>query len=322
MIYPWQQQEWQTLLRLANSERIPHAFLFAGIQGIGKLALAEHFAQLILCQQPKPLSAPCEKCHGCRLFLTKAHPDALWLEPEKEGGTIKVDQIRELTEFIAQSALQGKYRTVIINPANSMNLNAANALLKTLEEPTAGAIIILVSDQSAQLPATILSRCHKLLFARPAAEQAIGWLKTQIKESSEKLALLLNLANGAPLAAVKLANEDGLVARFDFFNTLIQLMSQKIDPLKAAAQCQSMELLTLIDLSLSFIIDVIQLQLGHAKVINQDMMQAFIALKDSSHLLHNVKWMNALQVMRTKINVGINFNKQLLVERLFIELRN
>jgi DNA polymerase-3 subunit delta' len=320
MIYPWQQQEWQTLLRSANSDRIPHAFLFAGMQGIGKLALAEHFAQLILCQQPKPIDAPCEKCHGCRLFLTKAHPDALWLLPEKEGSAIKIDQIRELTDFIAQSALQGKYRTVIINPANSMNLNAANALLKTLEEPTAGAIIILISDQPAQLPATILSRCHKLLFSRPSTEQAILWLKTQIKDSSEKLTLLLNLANGAPLAAVKLTNEDGLSVRHDIFNTLISLIMKKGDPLKAAAQCQALELLTFIDLSLSFIVDVIQLQVGNNRVVNQDIMKELITVKDTSNMQNNVKWMNALQAARSKIGVGVNFNKQLLLERLFIEL--
>lgn len=320
MIYAWQEQEWQQLKKLASTDRIPHAMIFAGIKGVGKLTLAENFARLALCQQPNLFATECGTCHSCRLFLTKAHPDALWLEPEKEGANIKIDQIRALTDFISQSALQGKYRTVIINPANSMNLNAANALLKTLEEPTPNAIIILVSDQMAQLPPTILSRCHKIQCPKPANTLAIAWLQTQLKDPVDKLNLLLNLANGAPLTALRLANDDVLPMRQTLVKAIYHTVLQKADPIKTAASLQEIDLLVFIDYALSLIGDVLRLQVGDNQIVNQDIKTEINEITEASQLKNNVRLMAELQSIRSKICLGYHVNKQLWIEQFLIGL--
>src|SRR5436190_5622246 len=122
MIFPWQESQWLQLTRMQADARLPHALLFTGMAGIGKAIFANTFAHQLFCQAKS--TAPCYQCHACRLIKGHTHPNVLWIEPEKEGGTIKVDQIREVTEFISHSSLQGDYRLVMINPANDMNINA------------------------------------------------------------------------------------------------------------------------------------------------------------------------------------------------------
>ena len=146
MIFPWQQKEWRQLCRAKESGRLPHALLFSGLAGIGKTQLADYFSRLLLCQQFQTEYDPKCQCHSCRLAEGRAHPNVLWITPEKEGQAIKVDQIREVSDFIYQSARQGEYNIVVIHPANQMNVNAANALLKTLEEPPHGSLLILISQ--------------------------------------------------------------------------------------------------------------------------------------------------------------------------------
>ena len=167
MIFPWQVNQWQQLLQAKSQQRLAHAMLFTGLPGIGKAIFAQHFSSALLCQKLNPDGNPCDRCHSCRLIAGRAHPNMLWLEPEKPGQAIKIDQVRDVSEFISQTSLQGDYRIVIINPADDMNTNAANALLKTLEEPSSGAHLILISNQNERLPATILSRCQRVVFQRP-----------------------------------------------------------------------------------------------------------------------------------------------------------
>src|SRR5690606_13775505 len=121
------------------------------------------------------------QCHACRLVEERTHPDLYWVEPEKAGHAIKVDQIRELGHFISQSGLMNLQRLAVIYPAEAMNVNAANALLKTLEEPAEGAHIILVSHQAGGLPATVRSRCQQILFTKPDKQIAINWLMQTAK---------------------------------------------------------------------------------------------------------------------------------------------
>lgn len=143
MKYPWQDKQWQQLWQAKQTERLPHGLLLSGLAGTGKLHFALHFTQALLCSQVSAEGDPCNTCHACRLVMTDVHPNVFRVSPEEEGHAIKVDQIRALAEFIQQSSLQGGFRVAIINPAHSMNISAANALLKTLEEPAEGAILIL-----------------------------------------------------------------------------------------------------------------------------------------------------------------------------------
>jgi DNA polymerase-3 subunit delta' len=204
-MHPWNQPILDSLA--GRVERLPHALLLYGPRGIGKLALAERTAQLLLCEGK---NRPCDACDACRWFRGGNHPDfrrvepeALWPEkPDKPSIVVKVEQVRELADFLYIRSHRGRLRVALVHPAEDMNENAANALLKGLEEPPAGAVFILVSHRPAQLLPTIRSRCVAVPVALPAKELALGWLSAQgMKDAPRWLAY----AGGAPLRAVELA---------------------------------------------------------------------------------------------------------------------
>jgi DNA polymerase-3 subunit delta' len=288
--------------------------------GTGKAAFALHTAQALLCQQSAMSGDPCETCHACRLVKTLAHPNVYHVTPEKEGHAIKVDQIRELAEFVQQSSFQGEYRIVIIRPAHSMNMSAANALLKTLEEPASGAILILVTELAGQLPATIRSRCQRILFPRPDQQAALQWLKSQPLTDAMQPEQCLRLAHGAPLLALSLMQDDALPLRADMFTALPQLAERRADPLALAAKWQKADPVSWLDLLLSWAADLVRLQSGCnvGQLLNQDYASA---LKNSAAhipLKKNLQLMQQVLTMRGQMSAGINFNKQLLMESLLI----
>lgn len=226
-LYPWQEQAWKKLLGMRI--KLPQALLVYGPEGIGKLALAECFAQLLLCEAAGILKAPCGTCEGCRWFLAGTHPDLRRLEPEslarlrqtnqdqdedapavsktqKPSTEIKIDQVRSLDGFLNLRSHRGRQRVVLVHPAEDMNLNAANALLKGLEEPQAQAHFILVSHRPARLLPTIRSRCVALPVVLPDLVAAGAWLKAQ--EASDWEAWLA-FAGGAPLRALEYASGAG-----------------------------------------------------------------------------------------------------------------
>ncbi len=213
-LYPWTAGAWEQLL--ARRDNLPQALLIHGPQGIGKLALARRFAQLILCETAGSRE-PCGRCEGCRWFLAGQHPDYRQIEPEalaapiepsedtpapskttKPSQEIKVDQVRELADFLNIASHRGKRRLALFHPAETMNANAANSLLKSLEDPASGACFILISNNSRHLISTIRSRCIKLSLAIPEAASALAWLK---RESVPDGADWLSFCGGAPLLA-------------------------------------------------------------------------------------------------------------------------
>lgn len=216
-IYPWQKNDWLRLQELRK--RPPHGLLFKGTKGIGKLDLAIKFAQSLLCQHPDKSDFACGKCPSCHWFEQGSHPDFRLLQSEsisldgeetesgkKPSKQISVDQVRGLADFVGMSAHQGGRRVVVIHPAEAMNTNAANALLKSLEEPPAGLLFILVSHKPQQLLPTILSRCLSFALPAPDAANAMRWLAEQgVKKPAEALA-----ASGfSPLQAVQLNEQLG-----------------------------------------------------------------------------------------------------------------
>lgn len=147
---------------------MPHALLLLGQRGAGRRGFADRLARALLCGQAGDQGQSCGQCRGCLLFLAGTHPDFLSVFPEKPGQAIKAEAVRSLTGFVTASALAGRWRIVLMDPASAMNLHAANALLKILEEPPAFTLFLLVSGEP--LPLTVMSRCQKLLF--PAPEKA------------------------------------------------------------------------------------------------------------------------------------------------------
>lgn len=216
-IYPWQKNDWARLRELRK--RPPHGLLFKGTKGIGKLDLALNFAQSLLCQHPDEAGFACGQCPSCHWFGQGSHPDFRLLQPEslslegeetesgkKPSKQISVDQIRGLADFFGMSAHQGGRRVVVIHPAEAMNSNAANALLKSLEEPPQGLLFILVSHKPQQLLPTILSRCVSFALPAPDIASATSWLASQgVRNPVEALA-----ASGfAPLQAIQIDEQLG-----------------------------------------------------------------------------------------------------------------
>lgn len=221
MIYKWNEETWASLAD--GAEQLPHALLIHGPAGTGKRALAEHFARYLLCEGAPEKSRPCEHCAACRWLAAGNHPDLRWLEPEAIAKTtaadeaeqesrkprsakpsleIKVEQVRALAEFLNIGSHRGRSRIALIHPAEDMNLHAANSLLKSLEEPPAGAIFVLVSHRPARLLPTIRSRCVAVPVSLPARERAEAWLRENgVADANRWLAF----AGGAPLRALEYA---------------------------------------------------------------------------------------------------------------------
>ena len=229
-IFDWQHTAWQQLQQL--HERLPHAILFHGAQGIGKTAFAEHFAQSMLCESLPADGHPCGQCASCGWFVQYNHPDYRRVRPEvlddddgAEGEDavetievkktakaakapskeIKIDQIRALADFMNISTHRQGKRVITLYPAEALNTAAANALLKMLEEPPPDTIFLLISNSLDRLLPTILSRCRKFAMTMPSYDEALLWLKAQgIKDPDVWLAE----QGGAPLAAHALAQSD------------------------------------------------------------------------------------------------------------------
>jgi DNA polymerase-3 subunit delta' len=209
---------------LADRERMPHALLLHGPAGIGKVEFAHALAAGALCESPRGGLA-CGECPSCHWFSQGNHPDFREIVPEAtadeegEGAAepeavkpekarslvIKIDQIRAVADFISLSTHRAGFKVLVIRPAETLQPAAANALLKTLEEPPARTLIVLVSDRPSRLLATIRSRCRLLALALPGRDEALAWLRA---EGVEKPEVALASAGGAPLLARDLARPE------------------------------------------------------------------------------------------------------------------
>lgn len=228
---PWQLSNWKTLTSSEQNNRLAHGLLFYGSAGIGKNEFALEFAHWLICEQPLADKA-CGECKACKLIEAESNPDLLILSPEEEGKAIKVDQVRALIEKITLTSHGQNKRVIIISPADALNANASNSLLKTLEEPPANTVLFLISDKPSKLMATIRSRTQMIRFDLPSIEQSMQWLSKQNIENAE---LLLQLSAGAPLSAKAMADDKGLQIRDALFNNWHQLADGDVDALESAA---------------------------------------------------------------------------------------
>ena len=216
---PWHQDTMAQLLDQHQQGRLPHALLITGAKGIGKLRLAESLAQTLLCDKPAG-GLPCGQCQGCQLSTAGTHPDLHRLSPEDKSRAIKIDQVRKLVGFATRTAQYSGYRVAIVAPAEALNRNAQNALLKTLEEPGGQTLLLLVCDQPTLLLPTIRSRCQQRILPLPPQEQALDWLQSQVGESARSL---LDAAQGAPLRALALEQAEWFADRARLLEVLVSV---------------------------------------------------------------------------------------------------
>ena len=317
-LLPWQTREFEQMAGLAEGGKLAHAYLLGGQQGLGKLTFAEHFAHYLLCQTSES-DRPCGHCRECQLFNAGTHPDLKIIQPE-DSSEIRIEQIRACINFVTQTSQRGGYKVVIFCPAEAMNVNSANALLKVLEEPADRTLLMLVSHQPGMLMATIRSRCHMLKFSRPPVDMVIPWLQSKnIHSSAEEL---LKMANYVPLRALQYADDDAIHDRTVLHSILGKLLSGNIDIASAAAECLPFGIEENIDGMLLCTADILihsQTPPGSAYSVLHDHDLESLAdyFRNSARLkaLHN--FYNELLAARRVIKSSNNPNPSLVMESLF-----
>jgi DNA polymerase-3 subunit delta' len=215
---PWQQAVFEGAVRNLDAGRLGHALLFTGPASMGKLAVAMGLAARLLCRSPSTDGTACGACRGCTLLEAGTHPDFqhLTFEPTDKGDKLRselvVDQVRRLGEWFSKTPQFGGPQVVVVEPADMLNAAAANALLKTLEEPAGNRYLLLVTSQHGRLPATIRSRCQRLEFRMPARVQAQAWLRAR-GHAAAAIETALDASRGHPGLADAWLADGGLALR-------------------------------------------------------------------------------------------------------------
>jgi DNA polymerase-3 subunit delta' len=229
VITPWMSPALRRLLAMRSA--LPHALLLFGPAGIGKSALAMRLANALLCEAPEPDGDACGRCAACGWFGQGSHPDFRRLTPggddedtrEKASLEIKIGQVRALGDFLSVGGHRGGRKIVVVDPADALNVPAANALLKKLEEPTGDTVFLMVTGRQDALPATIRSRCVAFALALPAQDEARRWLEATTGARAEEAEAWLAAAGGAPLRAAELAEPSQAAAYRLIIKTVAQI---------------------------------------------------------------------------------------------------
>ena len=323
---PWQHAVLRALL--ARRAQWPHALLVTGPAGIGKRNLVQSLARALLCEAPAADGAACGHCPGCGYVAAGQHPDLRMIEPVEVDDDevrvvewISVDRIRALIRWAAITSHRGGAKVALIVPAERMNEAAANALLKTLEEPAAATYLLLVSHLPGRLPATIVSRCQRIAAPRPTHDEARAWLIAQgVSEPDEPLAQ----AHDAPLRALALADADYQAERNAWIRALaaparleIATMGARVD---AAPREQRREVLrAVVDWLLGWCSDLARVHAGARPAENPGLEKPLRELAASVAPVALFRYHREL--LRHRALLAHPLSPRLVAEALIIEYR-
>ena len=315
--YPWQIQPREQLARQYHQNKLPHALLLSRQADLGKRNFANGIARFLLCGAPE-LEQACGHCSGCALIAAGTHPDLKIVQPEEASKQIKIDQVRALIDWSFHTAQRNGLKIAIIDPADAMNVATANALLKSLEEPAGNTLMMLVTHQPAKLLATIRSRCQRVEFARQMPEAVLPWLAQQLP-GNQHLAMLLNIAGGAPLAVVRQSDEQYLQRRQVVAQRLADLLVMQASAAETLAKLAVDDPVMVVNLLLELIADCLKLQFSknNKDIKNIDIEREIHVICESvdSDFLFRL-YERVLQEARHLASTS-NVSPQLLLEGLF-----
>ncbi len=316
---PWQAPQWQRVSSMHAGERLPHALLLRGPQGVGKLDFARHLLAALLCEADTFADGACGACRGCRLVSANTHPDRHELAPLEGKAQIGIDQVRDLIARIALTSQYGGRKVIVVAPAEHLTRAAANTLLKTLEEPPGDAVFVLVTHRAGALPATIRSRCQILDFPAPASEEAKRWLAAEL-DSPQAADTALRLSSGAPLTARTLAADGGLQAREAVLRDLAGLASGSADPIATAERWRDMGLEHALGWLHSMVCDLVRLKNGRLahNLTHSDRGPAMQDLARGLDLMALFRLFDLIVEARRAALGQLNFNEQLMLESIAI----
>ncbi|MCV6627851.1 MAG: DNA polymerase III subunit delta' [Cellvibrionaceae bacterium] len=314
--YPWQQDTWLGLCQRIEAEALPHGLLLSGQSGLGKSQLARCLAEYLLCLKPANERA-CGSCKGCELVAAGTHPDLHWVMPDEPGKAIKIEHVRSLNHFLGQTAQQGGYRVAVLEPAEAMNINAANALLKNLEEPGANTLLVLLADNPSRVMATLRSRCQAIALPTPNAELASRWLAPLCGDHQPEQ--LLAMCGGAPLAARDLLHEGRLEQRQAFAKDLSAIASGQQFALQAVGNWLEPAPLFLLECLLGWLQAAARLQAGHSGAPALGPEQGLIEALAQRPAKISFRLYDKLLKAKAQILSGANPNQQLLLEELALD---
>jgi DNA polymerase-3 subunit delta' len=220
--------EWAVELLSQHVARgqVRHAYLLTGPQGAGRRTLALRLAQALNCPQPAAPGQPCLKCGTCQRIQKMAYPDLSVVQADLVGGTLKVEQVRELQHSLSLAPYEGRYRVALLLRFEEAHPSAANALLKTLEEPAPQVVLVLTAESTESLLPTIVSRCEVLHLRPMSLETLATGLRTDYAVKVEQAELLAHISSGRPGVALHLhANPDELEQRQEWLDDLYHLVS-------------------------------------------------------------------------------------------------
>lgn len=222
-LLPWHVAAAAQIQAAWGAKRLSHAVLLQGADGLGQRSLAAWIARAVLCERAGDVLESCGECASCKLVDAGTHPDLHWIIPEEDKQQISVDQVRDMCERLSRTSYRRGYKIAIVDPAHQMTPSAANSLLKTLEEPAAQSLIILMSSRPSALLPTVRSRCQKITVKRPSGAEAQAWV--QARSGAAIDAQLIEFAGGAPIRALQYAG--------DRFQALDEEMSKGVSALLA-----------------------------------------------------------------------------------------
>jgi DNA polymerase-3 subunit delta' len=234
-LYPWLTDLWQEWHANLHADRFPNASVVVASQGMGVEQLVEKFSRAVMCQNYPAES--CGFCHSCQLMESNNHPDYHVIRPEKEGKTITVEQIRQCNRLAQESSQLSGSRLFVIHPAEAMNESAANALLKTLEEPSSSCLFLLVTHRAHGLLPTITSRCQQWHLATPDSQAVAAWLNEQ--SAAKVPAYAAHINGNAPLATLEFVEQKKVSRYVELESQLIALCQQQADVVKLAKELAS-----------------------------------------------------------------------------------
>lgn len=318
--YPWHLPQIEGCLKRLEQQRLPHALLCSGIAYSGKLEFASALADALLCQHPAKTGA-CGNCSTCHLLKAGSHPDFRMVEPV-ESSQIRVVEIRETIDWANQTAQQGGRKVALIHPADKMNISAANALLKLLEEPPANTYLILVTSEPGRMLATIRSRCQVIVPVLPSAAVAREWLTGQgVDESQSRL--LLSLSRGSPVRVARQFDQGYMVRRGETLSSVEALLRGDLMPMTAASTLLDKDHpVECYEIMMSVLADAARAALNadESQLVNPDALTLIQLLTKRMTAARLVEMADNVAESRKRLLSTSNPNEQLLLEATLIEL--